>query len=265
MTFASPQGRQEEAQATLPVTWKPGFPRTVDIVKTIPAIERGVANNPKPAVAPIGNVKEATKVAIELTTSHPEQYITSVTKAGDLQVLNTNAVIGDIKTRLHDRGHATTVSIGNMQGALGIATRLKEAGFAASVTNGGYVSALDPNGFAGNIIKTMGRYTTRTTNNELSTGQEAEAVAKAINERSNGDMFASTNGSKVDVINVAQIATQIYRSRTSGSGTIKDAIYTKQEAAAVTKYFNDNYAGQYAASVKPDGSFEVNRTGISRM
>jgi hypothetical protein len=265
MAFAAPVQGIGEQQTTLPVTWKPGFPRAVDIVKTIPAIERGTANSPKPAIVPIGNVKEATKVAVELVTTHPEQYITSVTKAGDVQVLNTNAVIEDIKTRMHGRGHATTVVIGNTQGALGIARRLKEAGFTASVSKAGYVSVLDPNAFADHVTGTMGKSTLRATNSETSSRQEAEAVAKAINERSNGDRFASVDGSKVDVINVAAMATYMYRCRNLGTGTIQDAIYTKQEAAAVTEYFNTQYSGQFVASVKPDGSFEVNRSGVSRM
>ncbi len=260
MAFAPAQERQEE-QAALQVSWKPGFPRGVDLAKTIPAIEGRTEKYAKPLIVKTGDAKQAEKVAIELTSRHPDKYLTSVTKAGDVQVLNTEAVIDEIKQRMHDRGHATTVALGSAQGAFGIARRLKEAGIAATVMKGNFVHAVDADAFADRITATMGKLASRASNAEAASREEARAVAKAINERSNGAKFASVDGTKIDVVNVETAATYMYRCRTSGYGTLRDTVYTRQEADAVASYFNSQY-GNYAASVKSDGSFELSaRTG----
>ncbi len=261
MAYAPMQ--QEEAQATLAVSWRAGLPRAVDIDKVIPAIQKSVSGNPKPLTVKIGDFKEAKRVGDILNGRSPGQYITAVMKTGDLRVTNAGAIVSEMEDHIRNFHHDTR-SIDTYQGAVGVSERLEKSGFMVSLSKEGIVRALDVNGLAKSITGTMGRYATRTTNDETNSKQEAQAVAKAVNTQSNGKLFASADGTKVSVLNVESIATQIYRSRNLGTGTINDAVYTKQEAAAVTKYFNDQYIGQYTASVKENGAFEVNRVGLSK-
>ena len=255
MAFAPMQGKREEGTALAPA-WKPGFPRAIDLDKTIPAIQNSVSGNAKPVIVKIGDAKEAKRVGDTLNAGRPGQYITAVMKGGDLRVLNANAIVSDMTDRIRNAHYATRL-IDNYQGAVGVAARLKESGFMASVDKDGTVRALDVNGLAKSVSEAANRHATRTISDDTSTRQEAEAVAKAVNKQSDGRLFASAEGSKVNVLNVELVATQIYRSRNFGGGTIKDEINTKQEAQAVTKFFNQQYAGQFSASVKEDGSFEV--------
>ncbi len=193
MATAQAQRTEEMEGSAKPVTLTlQAIPRKVgELSGTIEGIGKFMNGKLTPVTVKIGNAAIAEDISKSLTATRPEQYITSVTKKGDLRILNASAVVDDLRERVARDGHATR-AVGSIYETGAIAERLKPYGIMASLTQDGTVRALDIKMIARQAVRSIDQETL-TNNVEIGTRQEAEAVAKFLNEQYKGKFSASAN------------------------------------------------------------------------
>lgn len=234
--------------------------RNEDSAVSARIIHEQMAGRTSPETYGFGSAKKAAEVANALVRIRPgeqfTQYITSVTKAGGLRVLNAGAVANQASGRLESEG-AATVNPGNRHEAGGIANRLNAMGYVAEVTKEGFVRAVNPDKMAKLAATGMGSQESKAV--EVGSGAQAAKVAESVNRAFAGRLHATVRGGDIEITNIGTKASAIVRS-VQEQREIKVTTSSASESESLAKAINSRFRN-FHAYVTDDGALGVERIG----